>query len=158
MTSNSNSISLAVCCIPAFILLIIHSFLIHSLQVRLYFSQIPDDKVPYVNSPGEQYRVRQLLHQLPPHDNEVSVLEFTVFTITMQPLCSVPGERDSALSISWYLFKCVRVLSWLNGLNVPLPCKQQQQQQRITTTAQITTTAYQSQCQRFSHTFVLPFN
>ncbi|XP_055842054.1 protein prickle [Episyrphus balteatus] len=40
-------------------------------QVRLYFSQIPDDKVPYVNSPGEQYRVRQLLHQLPPHDNEV---------------------------------------------------------------------------------------
>ncbi|CAD7013450.1 unnamed protein product [Ceratitis capitata] len=39
--------------------------------VRLYFSQIPDDKVPYVNSPGEQYRVRQLLHQLPPHDNEV---------------------------------------------------------------------------------------
>jgi len=41
-------------------------------QVRLYFSQIPDDKVPYVNSPGEQYRVRQLLHQLPPHDNEVS--------------------------------------------------------------------------------------
>ncbi|XP_043066280.1 protein prickle isoform X2 [Drosophila bipectinata] len=40
-------------------------------QVRLYFSQIPDDKVPYVNSPGEQYRVRQLLHQLPPHDNEI---------------------------------------------------------------------------------------
>ncbi|XP_013104864.2 protein prickle isoform X1 [Stomoxys calcitrans] len=40
-------------------------------QVRLYFSQISDDKVPYVNSPGEQYRVRQLLHQLPPHDNEV---------------------------------------------------------------------------------------
>lgn len=24
-----------------------------------------------MNSPGEQYRVRQLLHQLPPHDNEV---------------------------------------------------------------------------------------
>ncbi|XP_037902643.1 protein prickle-like isoform X3 [Hermetia illucens] len=40
-------------------------------QVRLYFSQIPDDKVPYVNSPGERYRVRQLLQQLPPHDNEV---------------------------------------------------------------------------------------
>ncbi|XP_055387029.1 protein prickle [Condylostylus longicornis] len=40
-------------------------------QVRLYFSLIPDDKVPYVNSPGERYRVRQLLQQLPPHDNEV---------------------------------------------------------------------------------------
>ncbi|KAM8711840.1 hypothetical protein ACLKA7_012362 [Drosophila subpalustris] len=40
-------------------------------QVRLYFSQLPDDKVPYVNSPGEKYRVKQLLHQLPPQDNEV---------------------------------------------------------------------------------------
>ena len=27
--------------------------------------------MPYVNSVGERYRVRQLLHQLPPHDNEV---------------------------------------------------------------------------------------
>ncbi|XP_060653255.1 LOW QUALITY PROTEIN: protein espinas [Drosophila nasuta] len=40
-------------------------------QVRLYFSQLPDDKVPYVNSPGEKYRVKQLLNQLPPQDNEV---------------------------------------------------------------------------------------
>ncbi|XP_037941077.1 protein espinas-like, partial [Teleopsis dalmanni] len=40
-------------------------------QVRLYFSQLPDDKVPYVNSAGENYRVKQLLHQLPPQDNEV---------------------------------------------------------------------------------------
>jgi len=42
------------------------------LQVRFYFSQLPDDKVPYVNSAGEKYRVKQLLHQLPPQDNEVS--------------------------------------------------------------------------------------
>ncbi|TMW45050.1 hypothetical protein DOY81_009870, partial [Sarcophaga bullata] len=41
-------------------------------QVRLYFSQLPDDKVPYINSPGEKYRIKQLLHQLPPQDNEVS--------------------------------------------------------------------------------------
>jgi len=34
---------------------------------------LPDDKVPYVNSPGEKYRVKQLLHQLPPQDNEVSI-------------------------------------------------------------------------------------
>jgi hypothetical protein len=43
-----------------------------SFQVHLYFSAIPEDKVPYVNSVGERYRVRQLLQQLPPHDNEVS--------------------------------------------------------------------------------------
>ncbi|XP_067110403.1 prickle-like protein 1b [Osmerus mordax] len=40
-------------------------------QVQLYFSSLPEDKVPYVNSPGEKDRVRQLLYQLPPHDNEV---------------------------------------------------------------------------------------
>uniref|UniRef100_T1IW94 Protein prickle n=1 Tax=Strigamia maritima TaxID=126957 RepID=T1IW94_STRMM len=39
--------------------------------VHLYFSALPEDKVPYVNSIGEKYRIRQLLHQLPPHDSEV---------------------------------------------------------------------------------------
>ncbi|XP_028855196.1 prickle-like protein 2b isoform X2 [Denticeps clupeoides] len=40
-------------------------------QVHRYYSSLPEDKVPYVNSPGEKYRIKQLLHQLPPHDNEV---------------------------------------------------------------------------------------
>ncbi|XP_066554083.1 prickle-like protein 2b isoform X1 [Amia ocellicauda] len=40
-------------------------------QVHQYYSCLPEDKVPYVNSPGEKYRIKQLLHQLPPHDNEV---------------------------------------------------------------------------------------
>lgn len=29
--------------------------------------------MPYVNSPGEKNRIKQLLYQLPPHDNEVSL-------------------------------------------------------------------------------------
>uniref|UniRef100_W5LB53 Prickle homolog 1b n=2 Tax=Astyanax mexicanus TaxID=7994 RepID=W5LB53_ASTMX len=40
-------------------------------QVQLYFSSLPEEKVPYVNSPGEKHRIRQLLYQLPPHDNEI---------------------------------------------------------------------------------------
>ncbi|KAM4614680.1 prickle-like protein 1 isoform 2-T2 [Polymixia lowei] len=40
-------------------------------QVQMYFSCLSEDKVPYVNSPGEKHRIRQLLYQLPPHDNEV---------------------------------------------------------------------------------------
>uniref|UniRef100_A0AAV2KYC1 Prickle-like protein 1 n=1 Tax=Knipowitschia caucasica TaxID=637954 RepID=A0AAV2KYC1_KNICA len=32
---------------------------------------MPEEKVPYVNSPGEKFRIKQLLYQLPPHDNEV---------------------------------------------------------------------------------------
>uniref|UniRef100_A0A3Q2ZX98 Prickle homolog 3 n=1 Tax=Kryptolebias marmoratus TaxID=37003 RepID=A0A3Q2ZX98_KRYMA len=39
-------------------------------QVYQYFSCLPEDKVPYVNSPGERYRIKQLLHQLPTHDTE----------------------------------------------------------------------------------------
>ncbi|XP_061770269.1 prickle-like protein 1b isoform X1 [Nerophis ophidion] len=40
-------------------------------QVQMYFSCLPEEKVPYVNSSGEKHRIRQLLYQLPPHDNEV---------------------------------------------------------------------------------------
>ena len=39
-------------------------------QVHQYFSSIAEEKIPYVNSFGEKYRIKQLLHQLPPHDNE----------------------------------------------------------------------------------------
>jgi prickle len=33
-------------------------------------SLLPETKVPYAGSAGEKYRIRQLLRQLPPHDNE----------------------------------------------------------------------------------------
>ncbi|XP_043481208.1 protein prickle-like isoform X2 [Leptopilina heterotoma] len=39
-------------------------------QVHLFFSGLPEDRIPYVGSAGERERVRQLLQQLPPHDNE----------------------------------------------------------------------------------------
>ncbi|KAM8863939.1 uncharacterized protein prickle3 isoform 2-T4 [Spinachia spinachia] len=39
-------------------------------QVYQYFSCLPEDRVPYVNSSGERYRIKQLLHQLPAHDSE----------------------------------------------------------------------------------------
>ncbi|XP_057313204.1 prickle planar cell polarity protein 3-like isoform X2 [Hydractinia symbiolongicarpus] len=40
-------------------------------QVNGYMGSLPEDKIPYVNSIGEQYRAKQLLYQLPPHDSEV---------------------------------------------------------------------------------------
>nr|CAB3265149.1 pck2 prickle 2 [Phallusia mammillata] len=40
-------------------------------QVRFYFKNLPEEKVPLVDSIGDKYRVRQLLHQLPPHDDKV---------------------------------------------------------------------------------------
>ncbi|XP_055024161.2 uncharacterized protein prickle3 [Misgurnus anguillicaudatus] len=39
-------------------------------QVYQYYSCIPEEKVPYVNSVGERHRIKQLLHQLPAHDSE----------------------------------------------------------------------------------------
>ena len=33
-------------------------------------SRIPEEKIPYVNSIGEQFRARQLLLQLPPQDSD----------------------------------------------------------------------------------------
>ena len=33
-------------------------------------SSLPEVKIPYVSSIGEKYRIKQLLQQLPPHDNE----------------------------------------------------------------------------------------
>lgn len=48
-----------------------HHIRLDCLQVQLYFSCLPEDKIPYVNSPGEKFRIKQLLYQLPPHDNEV---------------------------------------------------------------------------------------
>ena len=33
-------------------------------------SRLPEEKVPYVNSIGEQFRARQLLLQLPPQDSD----------------------------------------------------------------------------------------
>ena len=57
-------------------------FLFLFFQVHLYFSTLPEDKVPYVNSAGEKHRIKQLLHQLPPHDNEVRLVIIAFFYLT----------------------------------------------------------------------------
>lgn len=62
------------------------------LQVYQYFSCIPEDKVPYVNSPGERYRIKQLLHQLPAHDSEVRILYISPQSIALYILGSNPSR------------------------------------------------------------------
>ena len=39
-------------------------------QVAQYMSALPECVVPYCGSAGERHRIRELLRQLPPHDNE----------------------------------------------------------------------------------------
>ena len=62
------------------------------LQVQLYFSCLPEDNVPYVNSPGEKFRIKQLLYQLPPHDNEVRI--FCVHIIKFAPAGPLIYRKD----------------------------------------------------------------
>lgn len=40
------------------------------LQIHMYFACLPEDKIPYVNSTGEKWRLRQLQYQLPPQDSD----------------------------------------------------------------------------------------
>ncbi|MCP9265922.1 Protein prickle [Dirofilaria immitis] len=40
-------------------------------MVHMYFACLPEDKIPYVNSTGEEWRARQLCYQLPPQDSDV---------------------------------------------------------------------------------------
>ncbi|XP_072290959.1 prickle-like protein 1 [Eucyclogobius newberryi] len=56
-------------------------------QVQIFFSCLPEEKVPYVNSPGEKFRIKQLLYQLPPHDNEVRYCQ------------SLSGEEEKELQM-----------------------------------------------------------
>ncbi|XGW28846.1 hypothetical protein V3C99_008554, partial [Haemonchus contortus] len=39
-------------------------------MVHMFFAALPEEKVPYVNSAGEKWRIRQLRHQLPPQDSD----------------------------------------------------------------------------------------
>lgn len=78
-------------------------------QVYQFFSCLPEDKVPYVNSPGERYRVRQLLHQLPPHDCEVRG----------QSLGRRDQESDHSPSVSWT--SCLKLAHAVLYLAVPWP-------------------------------------
>lgn len=37
----------------------------------MYFSSLPDNRIPYANSPGEKWRNEQLIFQNPPQDSHV---------------------------------------------------------------------------------------
>ena len=56
--------------LASFFVLFFFKYFVWKIKVHQYFSSIAEEKIPYVNSFGEKYRIKQLLHQLPPHDNE----------------------------------------------------------------------------------------
>ncbi|KAI6176091.1 hypothetical protein M3Y97_00761200 [Aphelenchoides bicaudatus] len=44
-------------------------------DVHTYFAALPNDKVPFLNSAGEKWRLNQLQHQLPAQDSDPSSLQ-----------------------------------------------------------------------------------
>lgn len=83
------------------------------LQVQLYFSCLPEDKVPYVNSPGEKFRIKQLLYQLPPHDNEVRICMCACVNkcrhLKIHPLCFLWVARHVATCNTQSLMRTVGI-------------------------------------------------
>ncbi|KAE8583159.1 hypothetical protein XENTR_v10020448 [Xenopus tropicalis] len=60
---------------------------LNPMQVHQFFKCFPEKKIPYISSPGERYRLKQLLHQLPPHDSEARYC------------CSLQGEEEEELLV-----------------------------------------------------------
>lgn len=83
-------------------------FFLWCAQIQLYFSCLPEDKIPYVNSPGEKFRVKQLLYQLPPHDNEVRI--FILCATVLHPpqqVCSFTLWQPEKISSAGCLSSCI---------------------------------------------------
>lgn len=78
-------------------------------QVHQYYNSLPEEKVPYINSPGEKYRIKQLLHQLPPHDNEVYSL-YHIFYYDFESLKHSAFHADT-----WW--RTVVQVRYCNGLD-----------------------------------------
>lgn len=106
---GSASLLLSFCCISIF-----PAHPLPVCQVQLYFSCLPEEKIPYVNSPGEKFRIKQLLYQLPPHDNEVRTPRRTAHaadmrrghnaTFDLMTLWCLPGAPTSRILVVAALF------------------------------------------------------
>lgn len=73
-------------------------------QVHQYYNSLPEEKVPYINSAGEKYRLKQLLHQLPPHDNEVESDEICRLHAIVSLLCPRVNKQELSFlmtSLKW---------------------------------------------------------
>uniref|UniRef100_A0A0N5A3R6 Prickle-like protein 2 n=1 Tax=Parastrongyloides trichosuri TaxID=131310 RepID=A0A0N5A3R6_PARTI len=53
-------------------------------MIHMYFSSLPDNRVPYANSPGEKWRNEQLINQNPPQDSHARYCGYL----------SMPEERE----------------------------------------------------------------
>lgn len=117
-------------------------FVFPIVKVHLYFSALPEDKIPYVNSVGEKYRIKQLLQQLPPHDSEVRYCnglgdeekkELRLFssqrkrealgrgTVKQLPV-TLQGQItcDSVSNTSFFLYVFCRVLSFMSHFSIDM--------------------------------------
>lgn len=101
-------------------LLVLLDFVVfwQNFQVHQYYNSLPEEKVPYINSAGEKYRLKQLLHQLPPHDNEVERNHICCLHDIFLLFCPCVNKQE--LRFSWrcwhkktLLFRFVIVTCWM---------------------------------------------
>uniref|UniRef100_A0A8C4WWJ5 Uncharacterized protein n=1 Tax=Eptatretus burgeri TaxID=7764 RepID=A0A8C4WWJ5_EPTBU len=95
-------------------------------QVQRYFRCLPEDRVPLLHSPGENYRRQQLLRQLPLHDhdarhcsslNQSSLRQFRAFVVQRQRKSIDRGLVKTLPTDSMELL-CRQCGSWISGGSV----------------------------------------
>ncbi len=73
--------------------------------------------MPYVNSVGERYRVKQLLQQLPPHDNEVMKSLWLAFSLFFAISCDWRRFCENEIylkNVRRRNEKCFKLQKWKN--------------------------------------------
>ena len=100
--------------------------------MHLYFSALTEDKIPYVNSIGEKYRVKQLLYQLPPHDSEARYCqglsedekrELRLFSVQRKRDALGRGSVKQVTPAASYKIQCENVSNNIIPQFIAMTCK-----------------------------------
>ena len=72
----------------------------HLLQIDDYLDSLPDDKKPIAGTEGAQYRKKQLMRQLPAHDQEPSECHDLTPQETEEMKLFVKKYKEKALGVA----------------------------------------------------------
>lgn len=71
------------------------------IQIRQYFDLLPEDKVPKINTPGEQYREQQLSTQWPKQDLALAYCNHIESQNNASYEDFIAGRNEIALDIAY---------------------------------------------------------
>uniref|UniRef100_A0A0N5BH60 Prickle-like protein 2 n=1 Tax=Strongyloides papillosus TaxID=174720 RepID=A0A0N5BH60_STREA len=66
-------------------------------MIHMYFSSLPDNRIPYANSPGEKWRNEQLIYQNPPQDSHAKYCGYLSLSEERELQSFVERREDECL-------------------------------------------------------------